>query len=156
MKKLTVVLFILLLQTSYNAVAQQSFIKTFYPGSYTKVLENNKGSEFTLLFWSVDCPPCLEKLKLISEAGMHAKRKFVFVSTDGDEMLADVTAVVKQMNLEQQVHWVFKSGLSQEIINSVDSNWYGEVPRNYYFNKKHQRIRLTEINYISSTGYAPR
>ncbi len=145
MKNLTSVLFILLLPVSYNAVAQQSFIKTFYPGSYTKLLENNKGSEFTLLFWSVDCPPCLEKLKLISKTRMYAKQKFVFVSTDGDEMLADVAAVVKQMNLEQQAHWVFKSGLNQEIINSVDSNWYGEVPRNYYFNKNHQRTRLQEL-----------
>lgn len=145
MKKLSLALFILLLPISYNTVAQQSFIKTFYPGSYTKVLEHNKGNEFTLLFWSVDCPPCLEKLKWISETRMYAKRKFVFVSTDGDEMLADVTAVIKQMNLQQQVHWVFKNRRHQEIINSVDSNWYGEVPRNYYFNKKHQRTRLEEL-----------
>jgi len=145
MKNLASVLFILLLPVSCNAVAQKSVIKTFYPGSYTKLLENNKGREFTLLFWSVDCSPCLEKLKLISETRIYAKQKFVFVSTDGDEMLADVAVVVRQMNLEQQAHWVFKSGLTQEIINSVDSSWYGEVPRNYYFNKKHQRIRLQEL-----------
>ncbi|VAW93790.1 hypothetical protein MNBD_GAMMA23-729 [hydrothermal vent metagenome] len=142
MKKITVLFYFLLLLTLHNAIAGQSLIKIFYPGSYAKILEGNKGKAFTLLFWSVDCSSCLEKLKLISKAEIYANQTFVFVSTDGDDMLVDVISVIKQMNLEQQAHWVFKSELTQEIINSVDNTWYGEVPRNYYFDKDHQRIRL--------------
>ncbi len=145
MKKITALFSILLLLVLHDAIGQPLLIKIFYPGSYAKLLESNKGEAFILLFWSIDCAPCLKKLKQISENKIDAKQKFIFVSTDGDDMLVDVAAVIKQLNLEQQVHWVFKSELTPEIINSVDSRWYGEVPRYYYFDKNHQRIRLQEL-----------
>lgn len=145
MKKFTTLFSILLLLVLHDATGQPLFIKIFYPGSYAKLLESNKGEEFILLFWSIDCAPCLKKLKQISEKKIDVKQKFIFVSTDGDDMLVDVAAVIKQLNLEQQAHWIFKSELTPEIINSVDGRWYGEVPRYYYFDTNHQRIRLQEL-----------
>ncbi len=145
MKKFAALFSVLLLVILQDVVAKQLVIKTFYPESYAEVLANNKGKAFILLFWSVDCAPCLKKLKQLSEEKIAVKQKFIFVSTDGDDMLVDVAAVIKQLNLEQQVHWVFKSERIPEIINSVDSRWYGEVPRYYYFDNNHQRIRLQEL-----------
>lgn len=145
MKKITALFTLVLLLISQAVVADEPLVKTFYPESYAKILKDNNGKEFTLVFWSVSCSPCIKELKLISETKMYVNQKFVFVAIDGEAILDDIIWLIRQLNLEQQEHWVFKSELAQEIINAVDKTWYGEVPRNYFFDVDDNRLRLREL-----------
>lgn len=120
-------------------------IKTFTAASYTKILNQNEGREFTLVFWSTTCSPCLQELTLIADSKMYVNQKFIFVSIDNELDVSEIAAVIKGLQLEQLEHWVFQAGQSQDIIDSVDERWYGEVPRNYYFDDEHIRRRIKII-----------
>ena len=120
-------------------------LKILGSAGYNKILFENTGKEFTLIFWSVTCPPCIKELALISKNKMYLNQKFVFVSTDSEQSSQDVIALLKKLALEDQDHWIFQNGQAQAIISSVDDNWYGEVPRNYFFDEDHNRMRLRKI-----------
>ena len=120
-------------------------IKIFSPTSYSEILHQNEDKEFTLVFWSLICSPCLKELQTISNNKLYAGSKFIFVSIDGNDLRADVTKMIRRLKLESAEHWIFDSRKIDEIITSVDENWYGEVPRNYYFDYEHNRTRLRKI-----------
>jgi len=97
------------------------------------------------MFWSVECSPCLKELKHVSENKMYLSQKFIFVSIDNNQSPDQISMMIKKLKLTKQQHWVFQAGKEKEIIDSVDENWYGEVPRNYYFDEDHNRTRLGAI-----------
>ena len=145
MKRMIVVTLVLSLCVAPYVFASNLIIKSFYPNSYHQILKNNEGKEFTLMFWSITCRPCIKELALISRTKMYENQKFVFVSTDYDQEHEYISEVIKVFMLEQQEHWVIQTGKFEEVISEVDKNWYGEVPRNYFFDEDHNRTRLRTI-----------
>ena len=135
---------LILLGLSFACLARPE-IKIFSPASYSEILHQNEDKEFTLVFWSLICSPCLKELQTISNKKLYTGSKFIFVSIDGDDLRADVTKMIRRLKLESAEHWIFDSRKIDEIITSVDESWYGEVPRNYYFDYEHNRIRLGKI-----------
>lgn len=140
-KIINICIFIIFI-TEFEAQANKFIFTGFTPYSYHQILSNHKGSELTMVFWSINCPPCLKELKTISEKKLHLINKFIFISTDNEEPLKNISFIINKFNLAKQEHWIFKGGQVENIINSIDKAWYGEVPRNYYFNRKHQRKRI--------------
>jgi len=127
------------------SAVSSSKIKIFNSGSYDSLLEMHQGKEFTLIFWSIICMPCIRELKIISKNKIYLSGKFVFVSTDGDDLIMDLKQFIEKLGLQEQEHWVFNHEKVDEIINEVDEHWYGEVPRNYFFDDEHNRIRIRVI-----------
>lgn len=145
MKRFIAIVLLIGLLGSSLGYAQQGIIKPFSAKSYAEILKNNEGKEFTLIFWSIMCSPCIKELALISKNKIYVNHTLIFVSTDYEYPVADITAVIKQFNLQDQEHWVFNGSDVLAIISSVDKSWYGEVPRNYFFDDEHNRIRLQQI-----------
>jgi len=145
MKRMIVVTLVLSFCVAPYVFASNIIIKIFYPNSYHEILKHNEGKEFTLMFWSITCRPCIKELALISRTKMYENQKFVFVSTDYDQEHEYISEVIKVFMLEQQEHWVIQTGKFEEVISEVDKNWYGEVPRNYFFDEDHNRTRLRTI-----------
>ena len=140
-------LFSLILFATFTATVRgaETTVRTFTPNSYSQLLNENDEKEFTLMFWSVECSPCLKELKHVSENKMYLSQKFIFVSIDNNQSPDQISMMIKKLKLTKQQHWVFQAGKEKEIIDSVDENWYGEVPRNYYFDEDHNRTRLGAI-----------
>lgn len=95
-----------------------------------RILQTSKDHVF-VLFWSIDCPPCLKEMHRISGLSKAEKQLFIFVSTDGHEYLTEVKNTIRQLNLSTEKHWLVNSAERESIISMVDTSWYGETPRLY-------------------------
>ena len=120
---------------------QASDIKTFNVTDYKNII-TQQNNEFIMLFWSIECSPCIKEMRSISTLPKKQRDRFVFISTDGDEFIQEVSNTLNSLNLEKENNWIFSSAVTEDIINTIDSNWYGETPRSYYFDKDKKRTRV--------------
>jgi thiol-disulfide isomerase/thioredoxin len=139
--KLSTLLLLILSITSLQSEAQESFIKSFGPGSYQQILRENADQPFVLMLWSVDCPSCLKDMALVRD--IQKKRpelKIVMLSTDDPNATGEVKTIISRYQLDSLENWVFGSDDAQKLRYEIDPSWYGELPRTYFFNASHQRI----------------
>lgn len=142
LNKFIIVLAGLTLLASRPQPADAADLQIFNYTDYTKLIEQQHNRPFTMMFWSMDCAPCLKKMNQISKQSEDRRNDYIFISTDGDEMITEVTDTLKQMNLLQANNWIFNSAQTQQIISTVDTQWYGETPRSYFFDARQKRTRL--------------
>jgi thiol-disulfide isomerase/thioredoxin len=129
------------------AAAAES-IRPFTSGSLEQVLASRPDKPFILVLWSLDCQYCPTELKMLSELEKsHAGLDVVLIATDTlDDMpqLADRAANYGTAKFEQ---WVFAEDMPERLRQEIDGRWYGEVPRTYFYDQKHQRmVRMGLIN----------
>jgi len=143
MKKTLLITSILfsLLTTGYSLASSNTPIRIFNSDDYETIVKN-KAKPFIMMFWSIDCPPCLSEMRKISTLSASEKQKFVFVATDGHELNNEINNLLHQLDLENQNNWVIKSNEIDRITSIIDNRWYGETPRSYYFDKNSQRTLL--------------
>jgi len=143
MKNLSLITSILFsfLTTGYSLASSNNPIRLFHSNDYETIVKN-KTKPFIMMFWSIDCPPCLSEMKKISNLSESEKRKFVFIATDGHELKNEISNLLHQLDLENQNNWVIKSNEIDLITSIIDKRWYGETPRSYYFDTNNQRTLL--------------
>ncbi len=99
------------------------------------VKKQNMGKQWLMLLWSVDCPPCFKELAIIQKLqSQHDNLAVVVINTDADD---DITKeridIIKKFELGKLSHYHFIDGQSDQSRYIIDSNWYGELPRSYFF-----------------------
>ena len=129
------------------AAAAES-IRPFTSGSLEQVLASRPNKPFILVLWSLDCQYCPTELKMLSELEKsHPGLDVVLIATDTiDDMpqLADRAANYGTAKFEQ---WVFAEDMPERLRQEIDGRWYGEVPRTYFYDQKHQRtVKMGLIN----------
>ena len=132
--------------------ATDTKIKTFNNGSYQQLLANYKDKAFVLIIWSVTCSSCLKEMALLSK--LHQQQpelNLVMLTIDDNSVSSQINDVLRKFNLKDLDHWVFATDNSAKLRYEIDSSWYGELPRTYFFNNKHQRIGISGI--ISEEKY---
>ena len=128
-------------------VAAES-IRPFTSGSLKQVLASRPNKPFILVLWSLDCQYCPTELKMLSELEKsHPGLDVVLIATDTvDDMpqLADRAGNYGTAKFEQ---WVFAEDMPERLRQEIDGRWYGEVPRTYFYDRKHQRtVKMGLIN----------
>jgi thiol-disulfide isomerase/thioredoxin len=123
-------------------------IRPFTSGSLEQVLASRPNKPFILVLWSLDCQYCPTELKMLSELEKsHPGLDVVLIATDTiDDMpqLADRAANYGTAKFEQ---WVFAEDMPERLRQEIDGRWYGEVPRTYFYDQKHQRtVKMGLIN----------
>ena len=141
-KRLLLILFITLINTSVSS-STKTQIRIFNASDYQVLLNSQKNNAFTLIFWSLNCTPCLHDLKTIGKQQPEKRKNYVFIATDGHDVRQAITKTLKNFNLEDANHWVLNSDEIEEIRLAIDTSWYGETPRIYQFDKNHKRTRIT-------------
>ncbi|HEU4854149.1 MAG TPA: hypothetical protein VFS89_02545 [Nitrosospira sp.] len=134
-----------------NAVDVASAVESIRPftsGSLEQVLASRPNKPFILVLWSLDCQYCPTELKMLSELEKsHPGLDVVLIATDTiDDMpqLADRAANYGTAKFEQ---WVFAEDMPERLRQEIDGRWYGEVPRTYFYDQKHQRtVKMGLIN----------
>jgi len=134
---------ILIFLSSVTHSAENITIKLFNASDYKEII-NQQNNEFVMLFWSIECSPCLKEMRAISKLNKKERNRFVFIATDGHELQKEISNTIHSMDLEGEQNWVFNSNSTEEIINTIDNSWYGETPRSYYFDK--EKIRRLLVN----------
>lgn len=61
------------------------------------------------------------------------------VNTDGQSTASEINQALKKFNLPANIEmWQFSESDDERLRYSIDKQWYGELPRTYYYDKAHQ------------------
>ncbi|MEX0619210.1 MAG: hypothetical protein WDZ76_09035 [Pseudohongiellaceae bacterium] len=97
------------------------------------------GEPFLLTLWSVDCPPCRVDLENISaKLQVDADLPVVLVAADPPAKRAEAIEVLEDYSLDEYVTWIFADNFFERLRFSIDPNWFGELPRSYFYDEEHQ------------------
>ncbi len=142
-------------------------LNLFEPQSLGVIEQAYQGKAFILVLWSIDCPPCIEELKLLARmqnSGLAGR--VVLVATDGEDYRDVVEDLLAQEDLSRYEHWRFHNTLPERLRYSIDPDWYGELPRAYFYDAQGQRVSHSGLlnenllqewlaTFIRSSQYAP-
>lgn len=123
-----------------STVLAEDNIQAFTADSFAEIKARFAGEEFLLGLWSVDCPPCLVELDLMGRLlEEHPSLPFVLVSTDSIEERELALEFLEDYGLADRETWMFADSFTERLRYSIDPNWFGELPRSYFFDASHQR-----------------
>ena len=115
-------------------------VRPFTAGSFSQVLAARQGKPFILVLWSLDCQYCPTELKMLGELKRnHPKMDVVLVATDTISDAPQLIARTESYGMGKIEQWVFAEDVPERLRLEIDSRWYGEVPRTYLYDQKHQR-----------------
>lgn len=129
----TIIMALLLWLGTASALAAQQTL-SFVRGSQQTILAAHQGRPFILTLWSLDCVHCRDDLEMLGK--LQAKYRIldvVLVSTDTPSRQAEIQSVIKQYALQRAESWVFADSFVERLRFEIDAQWYGELPRTYFF-----------------------
>ncbi|TXK96401.1 hypothetical protein BMR07_07340 [Methylococcaceae bacterium CS1] len=131
---------------STQLYAENFKIKLFNKGSYSNILNHYKEQPLLLVLWSVTCTACLSEMELIHK--LHQQRpelNLIMLAVDGPEFHQEMGQIIKQNKLEEIEHWGFAEDNSPVLRYLIDSRWYGELPRSYFFDSQHNKVGISGV-----------
>jgi thiol-disulfide isomerase/thioredoxin len=115
-------------------------VRSFTHGSLARVLEARQGKPFILMLWSLECQYCPTELKMLSELKRsNPKMDVVLIATDTISDIPQLKARAQSNGVGEIEQWVFAEDMPERLRMEIDNRWYGEVPRTYFYDRKHQR-----------------
>ena len=137
----TFILRICVLLLCYSQVsAQDDHFMPFTAESFAAIKEKFAGQEFLVGLWSVDCPPCLVELDMMGKLlKLNPDLPFVLISTDSIEDRQAAVEFLQDFDLDEIESWMFADNFEERLRFSIDPQWYGELPRSYFFNSEHEQ-----------------
>jgi len=133
---------LMLCASSFAASAQE--VKHFVRGSYQEIVAARSGKPFIVSLWSLECVHCRDDMALF--AALQKKYPgldLVLVATDTPEQQQEILRTLQQYRLGQNESWVFADSFAERLRFEVDAQWYGELPRTYFYDA---RGRATAIS----------
>ena len=142
---LKLIIFSILLSFSIPSFATGS-LQVFEADSLIQLKKSRVNKPFILILWSIDCPPCITELQLLQKNKQQFNdNNLVLISTDDLSLENNVHKVLQKFQLDQLNNWIFSGALAERLRYSLDPSWYGELPRAYFYNSKHQRTAHSGI-----------
>ncbi len=62
---------------------------------------------------------------------------YVLVSTDPIDQRVYSAEFLEDVGLADKESWMFADNFVERLRFSIDPNWYGELPRSYFFDSNH-------------------
>lgn len=133
---------LLCLGTAGALAAQQT--QAYVHGSQQAILAAHQGQPFILALWSLDCTHCRDDLEILGKLqARYPELKVVLLATDTPDREAELQSVVKHYALQQAESWVFADSYTERLRHQIDPEWYGELPRTYFFAADGKAIALS-------------
>lgn len=128
---------LVLLVASHPAVFAAQELKPFVRGSYQQIVAARADKPFIVAFWSVSCTYCGAELSMFGKLlKKYRGLDLVVVSTDTPADEQEIAATLDKFALGRAEAWVFADSHSDRLRFEIDSEWYGELPRTYFFSGK--------------------
>ncbi len=125
----------LLLCLSVAGVSAEQETRPFVRGSYERIVASHTGKPFVVSFWSLSCTNCREDLTMFGKlARKYPGFKLVLIATDSPDQNKEIEQTLQRYRLERAESWVFAESYAERLRYEVDKEWYGELPRTYFFN----------------------
>ncbi|SCY69324.1 Thiol-disulfide isomerase or thioredoxin [Nitrosospira sp. Nl5] len=139
-------LLLVLMLTVMSAPRAAEDVHPFKLGSLSQVLGAREGQPFVLVLWSLDCQYCPTELKMLSELKRnHPKLDVVLIATDTVNDTPQLISRAESYGMSKVEQWVFAEDMPERLRFEIDRRWYGEVPRTYFYDPKHQREAKTGL-----------
>lgn len=116
-------------------------IKAFTPATLQAIEQAHRGQPFVLVVWSLDCVYCKASLKYLAAESARRKFKVVTLATDAIEDAqtgAELRRRLDQAGMRGQA-WAFGDDAPEQLRYAIDPNWYGELPRSYWYDARGAR-----------------
>ena len=144
LKKLFLIAYFSFFATALNA--GQTSLKPFVSGSYQQLLQSKADKPFMLVIWSVTCSSCLKDMALLNRMHKaHPDIDMVMLSTDDNSASEEIQQILSKSELAGLENWLFGEDNAQKLRYEIDSKWYGEMPRTYFFDKDHERTGISGV-----------
>lgn len=105
----------------------------FGPESLGEIERAHAGEPFLAVVWSIECAPCRRELELLAQLAADEPRlRIVLIATDAVEHAAAVNEVASRY-LPAVESWIFADGSAERLRHAVDPEWFGEMPRAYFY-----------------------
>jgi len=138
------ILFALILMIGCYTTFTIAEIKPFDAKSMATIEANYSGKPFALLVWSIDCLPCRQEFEMIREVkSSYPDLNLVTLATESLNEFPELESILAAHNLSQQDNWAFSQSNSHQLRFKLDPNWYGELPRAYFYDAKHKRFAVS-------------
>lgn len=113
--------------------------KPFVMGSMAEIKASQANAAMIVSFWSIDCPPCYKELAMWRDLSQRLPQmRLVLVSTDEIDAKQEVVQVLEKTGVSQLESWQFAEDHVQRLRYEIDKNWYGELPRSYFYSPSGQ------------------
>jgi thiol-disulfide isomerase/thioredoxin len=119
-------------------------LKTLDMGRFEKIVADKNKQDHLVVLWSFDCPPCITELKKISELHrQYPEYQLTLINTDSMDEQTRVKKMLADYNLRGLDNWGFSDIDAEKLRYDIDSRWFGDLPRSYFFpvNGKVKRLR---------------
>ncbi|NQY33367.1 MAG: hypothetical protein HRT37_00065 [Alteromonadaceae bacterium] len=132
-------IFIVGMLFTFNTAAQS---EVFTTEVFNNVKQQFKGQRWLALMWSLDCPPCIKELAQISKIHkQHPSLPVILINTDSDdELTKERETLITKYQLNSLTRFYFIDGRAARSRYLIDPNWYGELPRSYFYKANGERI----------------
>ena len=129
-----------------TVLAEKVVLKPFTLGSYQQLLANNTNRPFMLVIWSIDCPSCLKDMAQLSKIHKdNPELKIIMLATDDESATDQIEQTLKKNSVLDLENWIFAGDNIQKLRFQIDQKWYGEIPRTYFLNAKHERDGVSGV-----------
>jgi thiol-disulfide isomerase/thioredoxin len=125
----------------YIAQAAQ-YTQPLKRGSFKEIVEAHAGKPFIVALWSVSCTHCSTDLEIFERLGKkYAGFTLVLIATDSPEQETEIRSTLNKYHLGQTEakrqgkveSWVFADSYTERLRFEIDKQWYGELPRTYFY-----------------------
>jgi hypothetical protein len=124
--------------------AAESAIHPFKTGSLEQIKAAHTGQPFLLLLWSLECASCIKEMSDIAKAkAQHPEMAVVMVSTDEESSRGEAQETLAKHGLQKLEQWIFAEPNAQRLRYEIDPQWFGELPRSYFYDASHQRLPVS-------------
>ncbi|HEU0188101.1 MAG TPA: hypothetical protein VFR06_09440, partial [Gallionellaceae bacterium] len=138
MRYLLAMALLLAAQCAAAADAAQPLLR----GSYARLVQAHSGKPFVVALWSVSCTHCGKDLEIFSRLlRQYPQFELILISTDAPEQSDEIAGILAGYRLPIAItagggkaeSWVFADGYTERLRHEVDAQWYGELPRTYFY-----------------------
>ncbi len=126
--------------------AEQSahLVKVFDSNAMKTIKGQYANQAFVLVVWSIDCLPCRDEFALFKNIKKQYPRlNLSIVAIENQKESPELINILKEYDLLKEDNWSFAENHSARLKHQVDPNWYGELPRTYFYNSRHTRLAVS-------------
>ena len=128
------------------ASAYADIPKPFFSDSLRELETTYKDKPFLLSIWSLSCAPCVDELKTLGRLKkIHPDLNLVLLSADNPELANEAHQFLTKVELQDVNSWIYGSNQPERLRYAIDKNWYGEMPRSYFYSKDGKRQSVSGV-----------
>lgn len=134
---------------AFAAQEADAHVRPFVRGSHQQIISARAGKPFIISFWSLTCTNCRDDLALFGKlAQKYRDFDLVIISTDSPGQNQEIAQTLQRYRLGgaglgRIESWVFADSFAERLRFEVDAQWYGELPRTYFYDAQGHAMALS-------------